>query len=215
MRRKFTDVLKSAQIDFRDEYIRLYRLFNGLIVWDENLENKGTVYDFCRKYFLAFPLPLRGTCVSLKDFNNVYGFDFPSNPSCVTIDDLISLCEYTYNLAYGLKGNCSLVTDEIRYEFCTFYRNQVDFLVEKLGYISNVSGGITDFVPKNPAAIAVAEIIEEDLSYDVIEYNHHSMRGDLLAKKATLVRFANLLEPNRTVLESVNKELSSNIFFRL
>ena len=213
MRKKFTDVLKSAQIDFRDEYIRLYRLFNGLIVWDENWENKGTVYDFCRKYFLAFPLSLRGTCVSLKDFNNVYRFDFPSNPNCVTIDDLISLCEYTYNLAYGLKGNCSLVTDEIHYEFCAFYKNQVDFLVEKLGYISNVSGGITDFVPKNPAAIAVAEIIDEDLAYDVIEYNHHSMRGNLLAKKTTLLRFANLLEPQRSILETINKKLSVNIFF--
>ena len=39
------------------------------------------------------------------------------------------------------------------------------------------------------------------------------MRGNLLAKKTTLLRFANLLEPQRSILETINKKLSVNIFF--
>lgn len=213
MRKRFSDILAAKQISVSNEYERLFKLFRLTAVTDGSWSSQGSVYYYCEKYFLNFSASLRGTCVSLSEFNNQYRFNFPRNPVGLTIDDLINLCEYTYNLSVALKGCCSLRSSEVKIDYCAFYNNQIEYLIEQIGYVPNTKDGIVDFVPKNPAAIAVAEIIDEDLAYDVIEYNHHSMRGDLLAKKTTLLRFANLLEPKRAELKTINEKLSVNIFF--
>ena len=50
-------------------------------------------------------------------------------------------------------------------------------------------------VHKNPAATAVAEIIDESLAYSVIDYNHHLLKGDIAKKKAILLALGSDLEP--------------------
>lgn len=74
---------------------------------------------------------------------------------------------------------------------------------------------LTIFVEKDPAAIAVAEgeFIPESLSYRLISYNHYSMKGNLAEKKTTLLDLANLLEPQRTILERIDKTFSSDLFY--
>ena len=74
---------------------------------------------------------------------------------------------------------------------------------------------LTIFVEKDPAAIAVAEgeFIPESLSYRLISYNHYSMKGNLAEKKTTLLDLANLLEPQRTNLERIDKTFSSDLFY--
>lgn len=76
---------------------------------------------------------------------------------------------------------------------------------------------LTIFVEKDPAAIAVAEgeFIPESLSYRLISYNHYSMKGNLAEKKTTLLDLANLLEPQRTILERIDKTFSSDLFYTL
>lgn len=53
--------------------------------------------------------------------------------------------------------------------------------------MANTQNGVMDFVPKDQAAISVAEIIDPSLSYRVIEYNHYSMKGDLKRKRDILL----------------------------
>ena len=94
----------------------------------------------------------------------------------------------------------------------------IDYLVSFCEYIYNFvcsEDGFTIFVPKDNAAIAVSEseLIPEALSYKIIAYNHHSMKGNLESKRQTLLMFADLLEPKRDELETVDKKFASDLFY--
>lgn len=58
-------------------------------------------------------------------------------------------------------------------------------------------------------------IVDPALSYRIIEYNHHSMKGDLERKKATLIALADKLEPKRAKLKQVSGSLESDLFYLL
>ena len=96
-----------------------------------------------------------------------------------------------------------------------FYLQQISQVIEKIGYMQAGQNGLTIFVEKDPAAIAVAEseFIPESLSYRLISYNHYSMKGNLAEKKATLLDLANLLEPQRTNLERIDRTFASDLFY--
>lgn len=70
-------------------------------------------------------------------------------------------------------------------------------------------------IEKNAAATAVAEILEPELAYDVIEYNHHSMKNDIIDKQKTLKLLADKVEPMRGELKKINKDLESNTGYLL
>lgn len=97
----------------------------------------------------------------------------------------------------------------------SFYLQQINKVIETIGYIQCSEDGFTIFVPKDNAAIAVSEseLIPEALSYKIIAYNHHSMKGNLESKRQTLLMFADLLEPKRDELETVDKKFASDLFY--
>ena len=214
-RKSFSQVLKEASIDIRREYDRLYHLF-FLHRTRDNSGNNLTLREYCAGTFLQ--LPFRGTCVSLDDFDDFYEYHFEKAPSAFSIDTLVSLCEYSYNLAaYNQSVNPAMMGYGMSpiAQSVQFYVYQVNTVIDNLGYMPNVQGCITDFVPKDQAAIAVAEIVDSNLSYKVIEYNHHSMKGDLERKKSILLALADKLEPQRTKLNSVSSSLESDLFYLL
>ena len=61
--------------------------------------------------------------------------------------------------------------------------------------------------------MVVSEMLPPTLSYKVIEYNHHSMKGDLERKQATLKLLADQLEARKDELNSINSSLKSDLFF--
>ena len=75
--------------------------------------------------------------------------------------------------------------------------------------------GFVIFVPKDNAAASVAEsaFIPDRVSYKVIAYNHHSMKGDLEGKRQTLLMFADLLEPKRKELEAAESKFARDLFY--
>lgn len=118
-----------------------------------------------------------------------------------------STISYEYPYEYG-----NMPTNLINVQF---YLQQISQVIEKIGYMQAGQNGLTIFVEKDPAAIAVAEgeFIPESLSYRLISYNHYSMKGNLAEKKTTLLDLANLLEPQRTILERIDKTFSSDLFY--
>lgn len=206
----FSQVLKTVAIDIRREYDRLYGMF-CVQKFQDMVGAGSSLKDYCATFFVR--LPFRGTCVSLDDFDDFYGYSFEKNPSSFDIEYLVSFCEYSYNLAiynqdaiYG--GGIVGMGDPMQ-----FYVQQVLTVIEAIGYMPNNQNGITDFVPKDQAAISVAEIIDANLSYRVIEYNHHSMKGDLERKRAVLLVLADKLEPQRANLRQINTSLESDLFY--
>lgn len=208
-RTPFSQVLKSAKIDLRREYERLYGMF-CLQKFANGSGGYVTLREICDARFMD--LPFRGTCVSLDDFDDFYGYDFKKNPSDVDINYLVSFCEYSYNIVKERKELNSILSFLDFGEIMKLYIRQVLTVMESIGYMVNKQGGVSDFVPKDQVAISVAEIIDPSLSYRVIEYNHHSMRGDLERKKAILLALADKLEPERATLKSINATLESDLF---
>lgn len=204
----FSQVLKNAKVDIHIEYERLYSLF----YLQENQYGKGntiTLKDFCANCFLS--IPFRGTCITLVDFDEFHGFHFEVAPRDFNIDYLVSFCEYSYNLVcYSDKCINNISTIDLCYA-TSFYIRQITDVIEKIGYMKNIQNGVTDFVPKDQAAISVAEIVDPNLSYRVIEYNHHSMKGDLERKKEILLAFAHNLEPQLKRIKQFNSSLEDNL----
>ena len=217
MRRNFAQILKDAKIDVKVEYQKLYGM-----LYDRSIQVSNTswisAYDEFSTYFIAFHF--RGTCLSFDEFNDLHGFHFEKDPTNFNIDHLISLCEYIENLLMAYQcvplsypyGYGNMPTKLINVQF---YLQQISQVIEKIGYMQAEQNGLTIFVEKDPAAIAVAEseFIPESLSYRLISYNHYSMKGNLAEKKTTLLDLANLLEPQRINLERIDKTFARDLFY--
>ena len=217
MRQNFAQILKDAKIDIKVEYQKLYGMLYDRSI-PVSISIRISVYDELSTYFIAFCF--RGTCLSLDEFNDLHGFHFEKDPTNFNIDHLISLCEYIENLLIAYQcvplsypyGYGNMPTKLIDVQF---YLQQISQVIEKIGYMQAKQNDLTIFVEKDPAAIAVAEgeFIPESLSYRLISYNHYSMKGNLAEKKTTLLDLANLLEPQRTNLERIDKTFSSDLFY--
>lgn len=199
-RRNFAEILKEAKIDLAREYGRLFSLF-----YKTKDDFKNTLYCTCEGEFLR--MSFRGTCVSLADFNEVYGFNFVEQPNNFDLDYLVGFCEYTHNLCIFIQGSLS---ERIR----QLYLEQMYKVIELINYkfVYNNEENVYILIPKNQEAIAVAEIVDEKIAYMTLEYNHHSMKGDLMRKKTILKFMADDLEPQKRVLSSINHTLYNNIF---
>lgn len=197
IRRNFAEILKNAKIDLEREYVRLYKLFCLL-----DHDCGYTLFDECKDNFLD--LPFRGTCISLDDFNNYYGFNFVIQPENFDLNYLVNFCEYTYNLSLFVRGTHN----------GTIYTQQLLKVVELIGhkFIFDDENFVSLLVPKNQEAIAVAEIVDDKIAFSVLEYNHHALKGNLMKKKTILKYMADDIEPQRKKLIDINRTLSDQLF---
>lgn len=219
-RRTLSQILQDAKIDVPREYGRLIELFYEKKYMNRP-GNRVSINDLCADNFIN--MPFRDTCISLNDYDKTHGFQFTSNWVLLTtcsaegaLNYLLGFCEYSYNLAfYSQSAECLLYENGqfTQTNGIQFYVNQVLSVIEKIGYSSAIDNGVTIFVPKDQAAISVAEIVDPRFSYKVLEYNHHSMKGDLEKKKAVLLVLADKLEPQRSKLKQINATLESDLFY--
>ncbi len=203
MRRNFAQVLKAGKVDPKAEYEKLLDLF-----YSRDTQDGKSTEDCASATFLSFPF--RGTCLTLEEFDHTHGFVFEKNPKLFDLDYLINFCEYVFNLVIWIPDH---------FFFSSFSKpmfiEHIMKVVEAVGYMQSQEDNFTIFVPRDNAAIAVSEskLIPDGMSYKVIAYNHHSMKGDLHGKRQTLLLFADLLEPLRAELERIDKKFSSDLFF--
>lgn len=210
MRRNFAQILQSGKVDYKKEYKKLYDLLFGGEM-DINGEYHST-YTELSDSFTAFYF--HGTYLTLQEFDEENGFNFPdpskANPK---FDDLILLMEYFYNMLTGYMGANHFAFDNpIDTQFLMQHILKV---CEAIGYKQVSEDGFTVFVEKDVVATAVAEsdLIPDDLSYKLITYDHHSMRGNLEKKKAIIVRLASILEGKQAKLNQVSPTLKKDLFY--
>lgn len=217
MRRNFAQVLKAANINPENEYQKLYDMLYGPSI-QMPTGNRISAYDELRDHFIGFYF--RGTCLSIEEFNDKHGFHFQKSPDPFVLDELISLCEYIWNMLMGYQsaigaqgyGYGIMANTPINIQF---YLLQISTLMENMGYERLEQDGFTIFTEKSPAAIAVAEssLIPQGLSYKLISYNHHSMKGNMQEKKNAILQLADLLEPKRKELNRIDSTLSGDLFY--
>lgn len=163
----------------------------------------------------------RQNCIDCEDMKEALGFDelldCDENDE-IEEEELLSYLEYAANIL-NLVGTVKL-KDRYTYKRTDIYqaakanvRNVLDWLnYEEKSFDSGKKVIVTE---KNPAATAVAEIVDEELAYKVIQYNHYILKGDIEAKKSILLALGQELEPRRKELLRINKDLEDGIFFML
>lgn len=210
MRRNFAQILQSGKVDYKKEYKKLYDLLFGGEM-DINGEYHST-YTELSDSFTSFYF--HGTYLTLQEFDEENGFNFPdpskANPK---FDDLILLMEYFNNMLTGYMGaNHFAFDNRINTQFLMQHILKVS---EAIGYTQASEDGFTVFVEKNAvvSAVAESELIPLELSYKLIAYDHHSMRGDLEGKKTIILRLAALLEAKKSILHQVNLNLENDLFY--
>ena len=211
VRRNFADRIAETGVDIQKEFDRIFTLF-----YNEDFRSEYSIIDriqYCidRKFR---ELPSSNRALSLEDFDNYYGYNFHDifNP---TLDDLLDICEYCFNFTYEYR--------ELSYNNYTgnydcpkqisHIVNHILNVIEAIGYLPIEYNKQTIFVEKSPAAVSASEILEGEIALETLRYNHHSMKGDLVAKRNTLAQMANWLEPKRGELKELDKELEGTLFF--
>ena len=207
LRKNILDIISSADINVEKEYSRIYDIFYHTPFNDGF--NKTPIAVHVAANFMSLDKKLIGRCLSIEDFNETYGFCFVQQPKNFDVDYLISFSEYVTNLVYAY----------IRSSGCSFnHEKLIDIIehirecMEDIGYELVEKDSIVIYVEKNSAAISVAEIVGEDLSYSILEYNHHRLKGDLISKKNILMKMAEDIEIERKELNNINKSFTSDLF---
>ena len=107
--------------------------------------------------------------------------------------------KYTYYQEYTvLKENVNIVLEHLNFSTKLLKKEEKIILIEK-----------------NPSAMSVAEIVDEDTACKVIEYNHYLLKGDIDKKKEILLQLANKYEGIKSNIKSLNSKLNDDIGFML
>ena len=171
-RRPFSEVLQNASVNLRKEYDRLYFLFYGCSGPYESVAQQidSSFHQYCHK----------GTCLSLADFDETYNFYFEQNPYNFNLNYLVNFCEYCYNFCFyfgfaGITSQVSKILDLIHYK------------------IVQLESGICLFVENSAVATSVSEVVPHPLSIETLQYNHHSLKGNITQKQKILKDMADYI----------------------
>lgn len=213
MARKNIFELLSEKWDIKEEFSRLRRLFEE----DDVISAYATGYTL--KHFVCYHCfedwKNRGRYIDMDDYLEALSFEELCRTAARDVECLLTVIEIMYNfyyLAYTLVSdnknkfvyNKSLITLRDNMDNCLEHYNYHAFIFDDRQQVI-VS-------EKDPAATAAAEISDSETAFQIIQYNHYSLRGDILAKKRILLHFASELEPKRPMLNGINKALSEDIF---
>lgn len=211
----------SKKHNFYDEIERLYNLLENEETVRFSVNNKPSYYSIT--YFVNASIfkswVNRGTCLNYYDMKKTLGLGC-LNSKNIDIDEILNNLEFIANilkLATLAKENFS---SEVRCDFLNGFTSAEQNLKTCLDWINYEEKYFKEkqlviLVEKEEASIAVAEILDESLSYEVLKYNHFKLKGDVEAKRAILLKLADKVESKKSQLRNINKNLSDNVFFLL
>lgn len=209
-RKNLMEILESSDFDMKEEYTRLYELFFDPID-TESLVDYHSISDLVEKHFLRMSHILTKRCTSLDDFDRTFDFYWESTPKNFDLDYFLTFCEYIYNFAVELEAMEVGRQDDI--SRVRRIMSNVQECMDIIGYEEYFDDeSVSIFVEKKPEALAVAEIVEPELGYKIMEYNHHQLKGDLTAKQLILKMMADDIETERKSLKNINSTLESQLF---
>ena len=160
----------------------------------------------------------RGTCISCKDMRKTLNLDEIVDSDDPSFEETISYCEYVANLIKlydkaELKEGVHLCKTSVAVAIITNLNSIMDWLNQEMVFFEKEERVL--ITEKNAAVTAVAEYVDEELAYQIVKYNHYTLKGDISKKKEILLKLGSELEPKRKQLSPINSQLETNIFFML
>lgn len=160
-------------------------------------------------YFRSFPI--RGTCLSLSDLFDRIGL----NISVVTIDTLLLFCEFLFAITPDKELRCNPDLDR---SVRTIFGN-IEAILEKTNHeLTRNADGNYIIVAKNNETTLAAQLVDENMAYEIMEYNHFAIKGDLDGKQKILNIIATYIEPilnSHTLKDNGYDQLEKDVGFIL
>lgn len=211
MRRNIFDILKeNVNIEVEVETIEE--------LGEEDLIVEGRNYysleEFVDEYCIR-DWKNRNRCITCEQIRKKIGIS-SLDMIMYSEKEILLYLEYMINMIYLVNNHIKNSFFEIEKEYIYLEEN-VNGLIDDLGYEPKEFEEMEQviLVEKNSAATAVAEIVEPELAYEVLSYNHHTMKGDIERKQKILKVLADKFEALRPQIKNINGELESNIGFLL
>ena len=201
----------NGRLIFRNEYVKI----ENMVLVDER-RGYPSIEDGIDNLFLNWKR--KGNYASFQELRAQMGFQYTWRVNGVeyhrralNADDFILYCEMMLNMFYCViaPNGSDLRTRQIR--------NIIEIMKYDLEKINHEIVERNDrsiiIVQKDAAATAVVDIVEPDLAEEIIEYNHHMLKGNLREKQMILKRIADALEPRRAELKAANKTIENDFFY--
>ena len=201
----------EREIDLTNEYLKLDTAIcketNGYASINYVFEQNFRSWKFRSNY-----MSLEELRIELGLYLSKYHPDYRTKNKLSAID-FFTYCELIANLgnsfieslkANNLKGKAEEVITTLRLD------------LEMMNHhFKKLDDGRIIVVETNPAATAVSEIVEPDLSDKIIEYNHYLLRGDLAKKREILRALSHKYDAIKPTLKGINSGLEDKSSFLL
>ena len=215
MSRKNIFEIARQTFDLSLEIKRIRRLF----------EDDETIYESSHYYTLVGYVrqkgfskwPNRGHCIDVKDYLSMFDMENLWSAAVNNPQDMLILIEIVYNFWHiALHDGAGYYTGTHQSRNFMLLKTIMDDLLAHFNYTAlyfEVSRQLI-VIEDKPGVTAVAEIVEPELSYQILRYNHYLLKGNLEEKRRILVAIGADLEPQRAEIAKADKSLD-DIFFLL
>ena len=216
MRKSIFDIV-AENMDLENEAERIVAMAEDEKVLDDRFNTRYTLFQFVNKYCFH-DWAFRNHCVDVDDFLNTLDFDELKESASYDVDSMLTLIELIYN--FWILSEQKVNDDSGDFDcFGNYYhlKNVMDDILAQYNHMAYIDkkNNCVLVIGNKPEVTAATEIVPDELSLDVIRYNHKSLQGDIEAKRAILLRFGAELESKRKMLNQINRQLEDNIFFML
>ena len=140
-------------------------------------------------------------CISVDDFMKTINFDLIICGATSDLNDFLTFIEVIYNFYYISKNYIECSAYNFKFDIGMYkLKDLMDICLSDYNYLAfyNKEREQLIIVEDNPEAVAVAENLEPEIAFDVIRYNHNTLKGDIKTKKHILTIMASELEPKKT-----------------
>lgn len=124
----------------------------------------------------------RGRCTSCEEIRKRLQITYANIKNKLSEEQVLLYLEYVVNIIWLCNERYGVEDAE---DESIYLQENVIGLLDDLGYETKVFEDEEKviLVEKNAAMTAVAEVVDPNTAYAVIEYNHHLLKGDIAEKQ--------------------------------